>query len=941
VAGFMISSFTIAAMFFVSGAAGLMFEMAWFYRAGLALGSSVWAAAITASSFMGGLALGSALIGRARILRPLRVYALAEITLAAAGVMVVYALASSAPMALLARVPLGTVWAANAVRLGIAFLLLLVPASAMGMTLPLLVGELSRRQQAFAAALGRLYGWNTLGAVAGALLAEAVFIRHVGVTGTAWVAALFNIAAALAAVWLTRRHHAQAADKAVPASGQPSIAGRWSLHVAAALGGALLLGLEVVWFRFLSMFVLSTTLAMSIMLAVVLGGIGIGGLAASRWYSSRAGRRSDIATMAFIAGCLVVASYRSFQALTSGTQAGAWHEIAWFATVLALPTSLVSGVLFTTIGHAMSRRGEPAERTAAAVALANTLGAACGPLLASFVLLPALGMERTLFAAACGYVALAAIAVDRPILAGRRARVVAGAACAAALAVFPFGLMAGTYFDRAAAPYAADGSRIVATREGLSETILLMRQTWLEQPVYDRLLTNGVSMSGTAVLAERYMRTFVALPLILHEAPLRRALVIGYGVGVTVEAATDVPSIASIDVVEISPDIVAISDLIDDGRRRPLRDPRVHLHVEDGRFFLASTREQFDLITGEPPPPRTPAAANIYTREYFRLIREHLSDDGMATYWVPIARPNPGTDVSPIIAAFCDVFEDCSLWNATPFDAILLGSRRTRAPVSTATLSRPWTIAPLAASLRDVGFEGPEQVAATFLGDAGFAKELAGSAPPLTDDFPQRLLPDRRRFSLSDPRYGADSRANAIYRRTLDTDRARQAFESSPFVRRLFLPSFVADTLPWFAVQAVVNRVIWEGGRPQRLIEDLDAVLTQTSLPTLPLWMLGSDAVKQRIASHSGDRGGAVEYAKGLERLSARDYAGAASRLALAEQHGLREPEVRALLVYALCRAGNVAGAARLASGIEPRDPDAAHFWTWMHAQFGVGPAVH
>src|SRR5215467_5503688 len=242
----MISTFAIAAMFFVSGAAGLMFEMAWFYRAGLALGSSVWAAAITASSFMGGLALGSALIGRARIRRPLRLYALAEITLAAAGVMVVYALASSAPMALLAHVPVGTVWAANTIRLGIAFLLLLVPASAMGMTLPLLVGELSRRQQTFAAALGRLYGWNTLGAVAGALLAEAVFIRHVGVTGTAWVAALFDIAAALAALWLTRRHHAQVDDKAEPASESPSITRSWSLQVAAALGGALLLGLEVV-----------------------------------------------------------------------------------------------------------------------------------------------------------------------------------------------------------------------------------------------------------------------------------------------------------------------------------------------------------------------------------------------------------------------------------------------------------------------------------------------------------------------------------------------------------------------------------------------------------------------------------------------------------------------------------------------------------------------
>jgi len=708
--------------------------------------------------------------------------------------------------------------------------------------------------------------------------------------------------------------------------------------VAAALAGALLLGLEVVWFRFLTMFVLSTTLAMSLMLAVVLGGIGIGGLAASRWYASRSDRHTDLPTIAFLAACVVIASYRSFQMLTAGTQTGAWPEIAWFAIVLTLPTSVVSGVLFTVIGHSMARRGGLPERAAAAVGLANTLGAAGGPLLASFVLLPLLGMERMLFAAACGYAVLAAIALDGPML--RRVRVAAGIACVAALAAFPFGLMTGTYFDRAAAPYTADGSSIVAAREGLSDTILLMRQSWLGAPVYDRLVTNGFSMSGTTMLAERYMRAFVTLPLVLHEAPLRRALVICYGVGVTVEAATKVPSIASIDVVEISPDVVAVSDLIDDGRRQPLRDPRVHLHVEDGRFFLESTRDEFDLITGEPPPPRTPGATNIYTREYFRLIREHLSDGGMATYWLPIARPHPGTDVSTIVAAFCDVFDDCSLWNATPFDVILLGSRHARAAVSVSALSQPWTIAPLADDLKEVGFERPEQMAATFLGDATFARELVSGAPPLTDDFPQRLLPDPRRYSLSDPRYGIDSKADALYWRTLDTDRARQAFEKSAFVRRLLPPAFVASTLSWFEVQAVVNRVMWNGGRPQRLIEDLDGVLTATSLQTLPLWILGSDAVKQRIASQATDRSGAIEYARGLQCLSSRDYAGAAAQLAAAEQRGLRNPTVRALLVYALSRAGNLAGAARLASRVEPGDADGVHFWTWMQAHFGVGPAT-
>ena len=100
-----------------------------------------------------------------------------------------------------------------------------------------------------------------------------------------------------------------------------------------------------------------------------------------------------------------------------------------------------------------------------------------------------------------------------------------------------------------------------------------------------------------------------------------------------------------------------MSDVIYAPAAHPLRDPRVRLHIEDGRYFLETTAERFDLITGEPPPPRTPGAVNIYTREYFQLIHDRLAEGGMATYWVPVARPDPGTDVDTIVRAFCDVFE--------------------------------------------------------------------------------------------------------------------------------------------------------------------------------------------------------------------------------------------------------------------------------------------
>jgi spermidine synthase len=962
---------TLSLVFFISGAAGLIFEIVWFYRCGLVFGNTVWAASITLSSFMGGLAIGNGIVGwyGQRIRRPLRAYAAAEVVVAIAGVAVTYAL--SAPTALIVPVPryvLEHFWAGNAIRLVTAFAALLAPATAMGVTLPLLVAELCRWRRGFGSVLGRLYGWNTLGAVGGVLCADILLVQRFGVTGSAWIAGLLDGGAGLAAFWLSRRGGPPAPPQAARRPAPRSVARSddeasvrtptLGLLVAAFLAGGSLLALEVIWFRFLSMYVLATTMAMSLMLASVLSAIGVGGLAASVWLGR--GRRAVafLPAVVLLAGSSAVLSYVWFQSLTQGTGVGDWPRVLWFAGVLTCPTSLLSGAIFTLMGETLAwdiASDTASEgRAAAWLTLANTTGAMCGPLVASFVLLPRLGMERAVFALASSYGLVALLAV--PALAARgespgwhrgrrtgwrRARLVRAATAAAAVAfvaalvTFPFGLMRGTYFARAAAAYAGDGSEIVATREGPEETILLMQQSWMGKPVYHRLVTNGFSMSGTAVPAMRYMRDFVQLPMLLHPGPLRRVLVVCYGVGVTAGAATDVPSAEAIDIVELSRDVVAMSDIVYPPARHPLHDPRVRLHVEDGRYYLATTNDRFDLITGEPPPPRAPGAVNIYTREYFRLILDHLAEGGMTTYWLPVARPDPGTDVGTIVRAFCDVFDDCSLWNATPFDLMLVGTRHA-GPVSEAEFRRAWQMPVLGVRLREVGFEQPPQVGATFVGDSAFLRELTANTPALTDDYPQRLRPSPERLSLSDPRYGLEPAATELYQRVLDPGRARVRFATSAFVRRVFPPALIAETLPFFDQQRVINRVLWEGGKPLRLIEDLDAVLTRTSLQTLPLWILGSDDVKQRIGMTSDDGMGTLEYVRGIQALAVREYAAAASSFAEAERRGFRAVTVGPLLVYALCRGGRLDEARRLAHGVTPGGADDTHFWDWVRTTFDV-----
>jgi predicted membrane-bound spermidine synthase len=890
---------------------------------------------------MGGLALGNALIARFahRLRRPLHAYAALECAIAVAGVALTYTLPELTQLGVATAGVTGDDWLFHAVRLLAAFVVLSVPATAMGATLPMLVGGLCRTREDFGRVLGRLYGWNTLGAVAGALAVEIVLIPRLGITGSAWFAALLDLGAAGIALWWARGAEATPPvfDRALHIS-PPSSRRAWRALTCAFLAGGTLLALEVVWFRFLSMFVLNSTLAVSVMLASVLAAIGIGGLVASTWLRAQPNAPAYVAPVALAAGCATALSYEGFQFLTAGTQTAEWYRILWFACALTVPTALLSGVLFPLLGETLRRHLPGEVRTAGWLTLANTTGAMCGPLVATFVLLPALGMERAFFALTATYAAMALLSISpsRHLLSGASGRLTAVAALAAVVVAtrFPFGLMNGAYFPRSARPYEADGSRIVATREGSTETIFLMAQEWLGRPTYQRLVTNGFSMSATDLAGARYMRYFVYWPMLLHHSPLRRVLVISYGVGRTAGAATDVDSVESIDVVDISRDVVAMSDAIYPPDEHPLRDRRVRLHIEDGRHFLQTTNERFDLITGEPPPPLTPGTVTLYTREFFELMRDRLADGGMATYWLPVARRGE-YELTPIIRSFCEAFEDCSLWNGTVFDWMLVGTRDAQGPRPEARFSEAWNHPTLAPRLREIGFEQPEQVGATFLGDADYLRTLAAEAPSLTDDFPHVLLPGFTRSLRSDSSRWFDQ-ALQLFRSAVDTDRAQRAFATSPLIRRLWPDALAARTLPFFEHQRIINRLMAEGANPLRHIEELHALLTKTGLRRLPLWELGSNDVVQRIADERNDGTGRAEYMLGVRGLVARDYRGAADYFAAAERRGLRVATTRPLRAYALSLAGDVDAARQLAPIADVASSDERHFWSWMKAQFGI-----
>src|SRR6478609_1560727 len=356
----------LCGVLFLSGTGALIFETLWLRLSGLAFGNSTWAAALILSSFMAGLALGNALAASTRIRRwrPLHFYVVLELFVAFFGCTIVFGLPFLGDVM---RPLWQTLWNHQPMLLGLrfvlSFLILLVPTTAMGLTLPVLIEDPLLRETEFGRAIGFLYGSNTLGAMLGAILGEAYLISAFGLYGTSFAAAAAVCIAAAIALLVARFGAARyvadfrgdlSARSKFPLSFDASYRPPWRLLFVSFGTGLVLLALEVVWFRFLRLYVASSPTAFAIMLAVVLAGIGLGGIAAGAINHRSTWLHQLVPVLLLLAAVAVLLSYLFFPGEAVRTPAGAfslasWRQIAIVCVALMFPASFFSGVLFPTI----------------------------------------------------------------------------------------------------------------------------------------------------------------------------------------------------------------------------------------------------------------------------------------------------------------------------------------------------------------------------------------------------------------------------------------------------------------------------------------------------------------------------------------------------------------------------------------------------------------
>lgn len=724
-----------ALLLFVSGAAALVYQVLWIKQLSLVVGVEVYAITTGISAFFAGLALGGLLFGRwaDRLQQPVLLYAGLEVLVAVLGVGATFAMSLAASPFAWLEAHIGLLaWV-------LPFALVGIPALLMGGTLPVLVRSLASNPQQLGKAGGQLYAANTAGAIAGTLLAAFVLIATLGVRGSALAAAMLNLLAAAGALWFQRRQ-----PKVVEAAQHhpEKTPDRLALWLYAIAGGVAL-GYEVVWSQSIVQFMSTRTYAFAVVLATYLTGLFLGSVLLAR----RVDRLRDpwgvfglliagagliaLLEIALLGRWLIVGQSLAeswLLGLGASELVGMSARFAVAALSIVFVPTLLLGAAFPLALRLSVGRDQVGRHVGEVVAF-NTLGGIVGVMLCGFVLIPLLGLVRTLglLAIIAAGIAYFAVRKGHGVKKGRRQAVIAIGLVSVAFAVFtPVNKLASLL------PGARNGT-LTFYEEGRGGTVAVVSQG-RGQNTFQRLYIQGVSNTGDAMPSLRYMRIQSLLPLLIHNGEPRSALVIGFGTGITAGALTRYPGLEHRVVAELLPSVVKAAPLFK-GNFNAAADPGVEVRLRDGRQELLRNPQRYDLITLEPPPPSAAGVVNLYSRDFYQLASSRLNKQGLVAQWLPLPTQNID-DSRSLVRSFLDVFPYANLWTSEFHEMLLVGSMEP-IELDAAKINQRFAQDSVRSALQDVGIGSSAALLATWVTDRAGLETFAAEAPAVTDDQPR------------------------------------------------------------------------------------------------------------------------------------------------------------------------------------------------------------
>jgi spermidine synthase len=955
-------------LYAASGAAALVYEVAWTRLLTLHMGHTVSAVSTVLAAFMGGLSAGAWLAGRFDVPRARRLYAYAalEMLIAFTAIVLAAMLRALAPAIAWAYAGGDSPVRFALVRATLSLGLLAVPAAAMGATFPIaaswfadLTATVRRDSIARSSAdAGILYAANTAGAAAGAIAAGFWLIPAAGLRGTTWIGAGLNAAAALGALWLARRERSGIAEPAQAAvrinstaqpraqrrrqAARPMTDARPSLaRAAAALSGFSALVYEVIFTRLLALVIGPTTYAFATMAAAFISGIALGSALGARLSRrvSQPGRWLAAMLMLTAASGSIAAWFAASRlplvvaaevAAADATFQSVVVRQAFEVALLMLPMTVALGVAFPLALTLASSGPASVGRDAAGVYVANTLGAIAGALAAGFVLVPRFGLQGTLMgtgaAATVGAAWIAAATLTPGARGGNRRPALIGVlSIAGALLITVVGvprwdrnlLSSGAYkyapYIRAedAADFEASlrAGRLEYYKEGAAATVSVRRLAGRLALAIDGKI--DASNAGD-MLTQRLLGV---LPVLLHADP-QDLCVIGLGSGVTIGSAMATGLVRRADVVEISPEVVEASAFFSKENGDVLRAPGVRLIIGDGRSHLRLTTRRYDVVVSEPSNPWMAGVAALFTREFFDAARARLKPDGIFCQWAHTYDMSDG-DLRSIVRTFASIFPESTMWRVGDGDLLLIGTTGAHLERRLGNIGERCRRTPVAAVLADVAVEpaaAPFQLLSLFAGGPAALARYGDGVPVQTDD---RMALE---FTAPGSIYGRSTNANAATIGALTSE--------APLPRAVAEVMQAADARDWTArgtmeLKAEAYAAAYGSFRRAITLDDRDAAALRGA----------SDAAAganrqdehrswlERLANASPGNA-AVRVALSRVRAAAGDFEGAIAAASEARHLDPGSPEPAEQLASVLADMGDATRLESLADALVARYPD-------------------
>lgn len=669
----------ILMLFFLSGICGLIYEVSWAKMLTWSFGSTVFATSTVLVAFMGGLGLGSLIFGRlidSHSSRSLEVYAILQVGIGLSAVAVPFLLGGLDRVYDYLYQSYGSsFYLFSLIRFTLSLTILIIPATLMGGTLPVISRAFVRRIGRAGRKIGLLYFVNTLGAVAGAIAAGFFLIERVGLKETTFIAGFLNFFIAVTVILISRKlyHYrdgealvyeqkrGQQASKDVPASTRGSNIVYLALLIY-TLSGFCALGYQVLWTRVLVFFVGSSTYAFTIILATFLFGLALGSFFAARLVEKKnlffmlGAIEVSIGLFGMLSILILVRMDNFSTSLYSFFSSLEWWKLIMIRFVqsfliLVVPTFLM-GMAFPVVIKICSNNLRRLGRSLGNLCALNTFGAAGGAFAAGFVLVPVFGLQKSIIVLACMNLAIGLTAVffsslrqflKYVALVGTASIVVAG------IFYLPPQLIKRAY------QYAEPTAKLIHYKEGITGTITV--HDYAEK---GRVLNiDGINVAGTNLVLQSTQKIQAHLPLLLHPEP-KHVLHIGFGSGGTAWSMVQT-NIESLDTVEISSDVIDASRYFTSVNHNVLTNPKVNLIIDDAKSYLLHTRKKYDVIASDAIHPEFAGNGSLYSRDYFELCKRSLKEEGLMSFWLPLYRMSE-EDYKTVLRTFASVFPFVTVW---------------------------------------------------------------------------------------------------------------------------------------------------------------------------------------------------------------------------------------------------------------------------------------